>query len=371
MQEVKTENPLKRVSQFGQSLWYDGLLPPADFQKLIREDGIRGATTNPTIFEKALSTGEYDARIRQGLAGGKALEEIYKALAVRAVQEVADAFGPVFNETQGRDGYVSIEVSPLLAHDTENTVREARELWSLVKRDNVMIKVPATPQGIPAIRRLIAEGINVNVTLIFSLERYREVMNAYLEGLEGALKAGRPVLAIASVASFFVSRVDTAVDGLLEEKIALSPVVAKKESLKSMRGKAAIANSKLAYREFESVFTSIRFKELEQKGAKKQRPLWASTGTKNPAYSDVVYVEALIGPETVDTMPLSTMDAFRDHGRPTLKVRESVNEAEKFLKNLETEGILLKKVTAELEKAGVQSFSDSYQKILKGIESKK
>ncbi len=373
---IKTENPLKQVLKFGQSLWYDGLISPKDFKNLIREDGIRGATTNPTIFEKALSTGEYDSRIRLGLAGGIPVEEIYKSLAVGAVQEVADVFQPVFKETEGHDGYVSIEVSPLLAYDTDATIREARELWGLVKRENVMIKVPATRQGVPAIRALIADGINVNVTLIFSIERYREVMNAYLEGLEDAFppeaeKTGSFLSRTASVASFFVSRVDTSVDALLEEKIALNSDAKKKAALKKLMGRAAVANSKLAYREFEAVFGSARFKALEKKGAKKQRPLWASTGTKNPAYSDVVYVEALIGPETVDTMPPATLDAFRDHGRPASRVGSEIGESQKFLKDLEDEGIRLTEVTALLEEAGVRSFSDSYQKILKGIESKK
>ncbi len=284
---------------------------------------------------------------------------------------MTDVFLPVFKETGGNDGYVSIEVSPLLARDTEGTLREARELHGLVSRENLMIKVPATREGIPAIRTLISEGIHVNVTLIFSLERYREVMNAYLEGLEDRSKKGLSVARIASVASFFVSRVDTAVDPILEQKISRGAPEVEKGILKGLLGKAAIANSKLAYREFESVFGSGRFEELEKKGAGKQRPLWASTGTKNPAYSDVVYVEALIGPETVDTMPPATLDAFRDHGRAASRVKEGMADAGKTLQSLEKEGISLKQVTQALEEAGVKSFSDSYEKILKRIQEKR
>ncbi len=361
MTQVKTQNLLKQVLAFGQSLWYDGLLSVKEFETLIREDGIRGATTNPTIFEKAIASGEYDALIQKSLSEGKHPEDIYKTQAVRTVRDVADVFLPVYKETRGGDGFVSIEVSPLLARDTEGTLREARELHGLVSRENVMIKVPATREGIPAIRALISEGIHVNVTLIFSLERYREVMSAYLEGLEDRAKKGLPVGQIASVASFFVSRVDTAVDALLDQK----------SGPQGLRGKVAIANSKLAYQAFGSVFSSERFKALEKKEARKQRPLWASTGTKNPAYSDVFYVETLIGPETVNTMPPATMDAYRDHGCPASRIREGVADAEKILKNLEALGIRLAEVTEALEEAGVKSFSDSYEKILKRIQEKR
>lgn len=357
MTQVKTENPLKQALRFGQSFWYDGLLPPSEFEKLILEDGVRGATTNPTIFEKALSSHEYDAEIKKALTSGHSAEEVYRQLAVAAVRGVADVFLPVYKETAGVDGYVSIEVSPLLAHETEATIREARELRRLVGRSNVMIKVPATKEGVPAIRALIHEGINVNVTLIFSVERYREVMDAYLSGLEDRSKAGQTVNGLASVASFFVSRVDTAIDGRTQDP--------------AIQGQSAIANSKLAYKEFEKVFAGERFKALEKKGAQKQRPLWASTGTKNPAYSDVYYVEALIGPETVDTMPPATMDAYRDHGRPAARVRDGMAEAERVMGRLKDAGIDLLKVTEELEVAGVKSFADSYQKILKGIEAKR
>ena len=311
-----------------------------------------------------LAGGEYDALIHKALAEGALPEDIYKAQAVRTVREVADTFLPVFRQTQGADGFVSIEVSPLLARDTEGTLKEARELHKLVSRENIMIKVPATREGIPAIRALISEGIHVNVTLIFSLERYREVMGAYLVGLEDRAARSLPIDKVASVASFFVSRLDTAVDPLLEQKISTDP------GLKSLLGKAAIANSKLDYREFETIFVSARFKALEKKGAKKQRPLWASTGTKNPAYSDVVYVEALIGPETVDTMPPATLDAFRDHGRAASNLQEGVSDADGVLRSLEKIGISLAQVTQGLEEAGVKSFSDSYEKILKRIQEK-
>lgn len=366
MPQVKTDNPLKQVLRFGQSLWIDGLVSTSDLEKLIREDGIRGATTNPTIFEKALSMGETNARIKRELSMGASVKAIYEAQAVETVQNVADVFMPVYHETGGVDGYVSIEVSPLLATDTEGTLREARELHRLVSRKNIMIKVPATRQGVPAIRQLIAEGINVNITLIFSVARYLEVMDATLGGLEERTGVGRSIAGVASVASFFVSRVDTAVDGLLQKRISGGDA-----SLKPLLGKAAIANSKLAYREFERVFSSDRFRALEKKGAKKQRPLWASTGTKNPEYGDVFYVEALIGPETVDTMPPATMDAYRDHGRPASRVGVGAEESAQVLKELEKAGVSLEAVTRDLEDAGVRSFSDSYEKILKGIEAKR
>lgn len=361
MTQVKAHNSLQQVLAFGQSVWYDGLISVKEFETMIREDGIRGATTNPTIFEKALASGENDALIQKALSEGRHPEAIYKAEAVRTVRDVADVFLPVFKETRGGDGFVSIEVSPLLARDTEGTLKEARELHRLVSRENVMIKVPATREGIPAIRALISEGIHVNVTLIFSLERYREVMDAYLAGMETRAVKGLSVDKVASVASFFVSRLDTAID----------PLLAGKDALKGLLGKAAIANSRLAYREFETLFGSQRFRALEKKGAKKQRPLWASTGTKNPAYSDVVYVEALIGPETVDTMPPATLDAFRDHGRAASRLKENVPEAEVVLRSLKKAGISLDKVTQDLEEAGVKSFSESYEKILKRIEEKR
>ena len=365
-----TENPLRQILKFGQSIWYDGLISKKEFEKMIAEDGLRGATTNPTILEKAISGGAYDSEITD-FAKKHSTEEIYKALAVRAVQEVADVFLPVYRETEGQDGFVSIEVSPLLAYDTDRTIHEARELYRLVDRKNVMIKIPATREGIPAIEKVIAEGINVNITLIFSVQRYREVMSAYASGLEKRQKESKPISEIASVASFFVSRVDTVVDKLIEEKLQSSKYASRTETLKSLLGKAAISNSKLAYKEFGNFFSSFRFRRLKEKGAKLQRPLWASTGTKNPAYSDVFYVEALIGESTINTMPPATLDAFRHHGVAAPRLTQGIEEASQLLKELHTTGIDLAAVTERLEADGVKLFSDSYLKLIQCIESKK
>ncbi|MBI4352502.1 MAG: transaldolase [Candidatus Omnitrophica bacterium] len=354
-----TGNPLKEVLKYGQGVWYDGLVSVEEFRRLIEEDGIRGATTNPTIFEKAISGGQYDAEF-QSLTGVQNEELVYQAIAVKAVQEVADVFRPVYEETNGRDGFVSMEVSPFLAHDTEGTVREARELFGRVGRKNLMIKVPATKEGIPAVETLIAEGVSVNVTLIFSVERYREVMEAYLKGSERRLAKGLPLHLTASVASFFVSRVDTAVDKRLVEKAGHQ----------RLAGKAAIANSKAAYEEFEKTFFSARFMKLKEKGAQVQRPLWASTGTKDPRYRDVLYVEALIGPDTVNTIPPATLAAFRDHGTAAARLKENRVEARRVLEELKGVGVDLSEITRDLEKAGVEAFSESYRKILQVIRGK-
>lgn len=369
-QEIRMDNPLRQALKEGQSFWYDGLISNAEFERMIREDGLRGATTNPAIFEKALSGSEYDAEIKRFPKQAND-EEIYKTLAVKAVQEVADAFLPVYQETSAKDGYVSIEVSPLLAANTDGTIREARELWRLVSRPNVMIKIPATLEGIPAIETILSEGIPVNVTLIFSVERYREVIYAFLRAFEKRAEAGLPLSGIASVASFFVSRVDTAVDKILDSKIASAESPAEKDKLKNLLGKAAIANSKAAYEEFKAIFSSARFAKLESRGAQVQRPLWASTGTKNPAYRDVLYVETLIGPDTVNTMPPPTMAAFRDHGIVAPTLEKEVPQALQALKELKSIGIDLDRIVLDLEKAGVELFCDAYRKIIQGIGEKR
>ena len=371
MMQTGTKSVLKQTLQMGQSIWYDGLIGRAELEKMISEDGLRGATTNPIIFEKALNDGSYDAEVSRLAKEGKGDEEIYKILAVRAVQQVCDVFEPVHKQTAGQDGFVSIEVSPLLAFDTQGTIAEAKELYKRVARKNVMIKIPATLQGLPAIEEVIAEGISVNVTLIFSVERHREVMGAYLAGLERRADGNLSLKEIASVASFFVSRVDSAVDKKLQDKMAGTQDPAQKELFKSLLGKVAIANSKAAYAAFEELFAEDRFRALKNEGAQFQRPLWASTGTKNPAYADVLYVESLIGPNTVDTVPPATLDAFRDHGTAALTLTEGLAEAEKTLEKLAFCGIALSEVTQDLEKAGVELFADAYNKIIQRIKDKR
>lgn len=357
------QNPLTQVFRTGQSIWYDGLIAPEEFDRMIREDGIRGATTNPAIFEKALSEGVHTA------ASGGDAESAYRDIAVKAVQEVCDLFTPMYRESSGGDGYVSIEVSPHLAYDTAGTVAEAKELWKLVARPNVMIKIPATREGLPAVTAAIAEGINVNVTLIFSVERHREVMDAYLSGLERRSAKNAPVDGIASVASFFVSRVDSSIDKLLEEKAKADP--AKKAEAEALFGRAGIANSKAAYAAFLEVFSSPRYEALKKKGARLQRPLWASTGTKNPRYRDVLYVEELMGADTVNTVPPATLAAFRDHGTAAPRLKEGWREARETFAKLHQAGISIPNVTAELESAGVKLFCEAYDKIIAGLKEKR
>ena len=302
-------NPLRELLKYGQSAWYDNisreLISSGELKRMVEEDGLRGVTSNPTIFEKAITGSDvYKKEIQDLLCEGKSTVQIYEQLAVKDIQSAADAMRPVYDESKGTDGYVSLEVSPTLAHDTAGTVAEAKRLHAWVNKPNVMIKVPATEEGIPAIEQLIAAGISVNVTLIFSLAHYLPVAEAYLRGLEARAKKGEPLDKVASVASVFVSRVDSSIDKIL------GPNPEAKDHL----GKAGIANVKAIYGQFKKIFGSERFAALKKKGAQVQRPLWASTGVKNPQYSDVLYVEALIGPDTVDTMPPATMAAFRDHG---------------------------------------------------------
>ncbi len=356
---MSTDNRLKQIHSFGQSIWYDGLVSVEQFKKLIETDGIRGATTNPAIFEKAIASGQSDAVIRSSEAS-LSEEEIFKAIAIKTVQEICDLFLPLYEQTGGEDGFVSIEVSPFLANSFHRTVEEGRELWQKVARKNAMIKVPATRAGVKAVEELITDGINVNVTLIFSIERYRQVMSAYLAGLENRAIEKKSISGISSVASFFVSRLDSAVDPILE-----------KSGQKNLAGKVAVANSKAAYAEFKAVFETARYRKLEMFGAKIQRPLWASTGTKNPSYSDVLYVESLIGPQSVNTMPPATLDAFRDHGNPASRIEEGVEESLEILVELPKHGIDLLKVTEELEKAGVEAFADAHRKIIEAVQRKR
>jgi transaldolase len=349
---------LQRLHDAGVSIWLDNIertmLRNGDLERRIREDALTGMTSNPTIFEKALAEGNaYDDQIRTA-PGELTAMELFELIATTDVRDACDIFRGVFDKEQGRDGFVSIEVSPASAHDLLNTVSEATRLWSTVDRPNVMIKVPGTVEGADATRRLIASGINVNITLLFSLEAYRRVIEAYMAGLEDRRRSGRPVSGIASVASFFVSRVDTEVDKRLD----------------ALRGKAAIANAKLAYQIFQREFASPRWKKLEAKGATVQRVLWASTSTKNPAYRDVMYVEQLIGPHTVNTMPPQTIDAFRDHGEVARTVDKDVAGAEAVIRDLGKLGISIDDVTNKLLVDGLASFQKSFDTLIAGLAKK-
>ncbi|MCS7087799.1 MAG: bifunctional transaldolase/phosoglucose isomerase [Thermoflexales bacterium] len=370
-------NPTIAVQRYGQSLWYDNiqrsLITSGELQTLINEYGVLGLTSNPTIFERAITTtADYDEEIARLVQQGADTKTIYEALVVADIRAAADTLEPVFEQTNGVDGYVSLEVSPLLAHDTEGTIQEARRLFQTVGRKNLMIKVPATREGLPAIQRLIAEGVNVNVTLIFSLERYEAVARAYLAGLKERLAQGKP-LDVASVASFFVSRVDTLVDKKLDEKMAALPenAVEERKRLQALKGKAAIANAKLAYAIFERLFSEPEFKELAAHGARPQRLLWASTSTKNPAYKDTYYVEALIGKDTVNTVPPATLKAFRDHGVVAPTLHEGLDEAKRIMAELEAAGINLAEVMETLEADGVRLFAESFEALFKSIEQRR
>ncbi len=363
-------NSVLEAQRLGQSIWYDnvrrGLITSGELRRLV-DLGITGVTSNPTIFEKAIAgSTDYDEALLGLAQAGRSAMECFETLAVEDIRATADLLRPIYDRTDGVDGYVSLEVSPALAHDTGGTVAEARRLFAALDRPNVMVKVPATPGGIPAVRRLIAEGININVTLVFSLQAYRQVMEAYVAGLEELARNGGGVSSVASVASFFVSRVDTAVDALLEERIRLG-----EEKLRDLLGKVAIANAKVAYREFMDLFGGERFVALEGRGARVQRPLWASTGTKNPAYSDVLYLESLIGAHTVNTVPPATLTAFLEHGKAGATLEQDGRDAERVLEAVEASGISMEQVTSKLLVDGVKSFADSFDKLLANIEEKK
>ncbi len=368
-------NPLLQLKTLGQSVWYDNIdraqLISGRFKRLLDEDGVVGVTANPTIFQKSVSHGDaYDEQMTQLIQEGKSTNEIYEALVMRDICTVADLLRPIYDRTNRQDGFVSLEVSPELAHDTERTLAEVRRFWKTVDRPNLLIKIPATPEGIPAIQQALTEGININITLIFSLDDYRSVADAYLSALEERNAEGKEIGHIASVASFFVSRVDTLVDQLLEDRIKATSDSAEQQKLKSLEGKAAIANARLVYKEFKRIFSTPRFETLKHSGAHVQRPLWASTSTKNPAYRDVLYAEELIGPDTVDTMPLETIENFRDHGRVSHTIENDIPQAEAEFAALEEVGIHYDQVTQQLQAEGVQKFTDSFHELFKGIESK-
>ena len=368
-------NPLLELKALGQSVWLDdidrGQLLSGQFQRLIDEDGLSGATGNPTIFEHSITHDTtYDEQMQQLFREGKSAKEIYEALAMTDVRMVADLLRPRYERTDGQDGFVSIEVSPYLADDTAGTLDEVRRFWHMIDRPNLMVKIPSTPAGVPAIRQALAEGININITLIFSIENYRQVVEAYFGALEERSTKGQDIRRMASVASFFVSRVDVLVDKLLEDKMKATSEPTRQQ-LKALQGKIAIANARLVYQEFKQLFSGPRFQTLKQRGARVQRPLWASTSTKNPAYRDVLYAEELIGPDTVDTMTLTTIEHFREHGRVRLSVEDQLSEAEAYLAAIGNVGISYEQVTRQLQEEGVQRFADSFDKLFQCIDSKR
>lgn len=370
-----TTNPLHTLEQCGQSIWLDSLsrdlIHSGMFSRLVREDGISGVTANPSIFEKAIvDSHDYDESIRALGATGRPPIGIYEDLAIEDVGAAADILRATYDRREAGDGFVSIEVSPDLAYDTQASIDEARRFWRELDRLNIMVKIPATPEGIPAIEQLTAEGINVNITLIFAVEMYERVMDAYLTGLERRVRQGQPIDHIASVASFFVSRVDTLVDKLLEARAEQADEM-KRASLKALEGKTAVANAKIAYERFQQVFGSERFLHLANHGGKMQRPLWASTSTKNPQLPDTLYVSSLIGPHTVNTMPMETIDAFRDHGTVDCgAVMQGANEAREDLVNLERAGISMTTVTDDLIRDGVEKFCKALHSLLDTIEQR-
>ena len=369
-----TKNPLKQLLNYGQSLWLDyirrDLFTTGKLTQLIREDGLRGMTSNPSIFEKAIADSSLYDDMLHSLAARKDLNTIgiYEQIAIRDIQDAADRLRPVYEESKFRDGYVSLEVSPYLARKTQETIDEARRLWKAVKRENVMIKVPGTAEGLPAIRQLIGEAININVTLLFAQEVYEKVADAYIAGLEDLAERGGNLKKMASVASFFISRIDTLVDSKLEEKTKATTDAKQQAFLKDLLGKIAIANGKLTYQRYQKIFSGPRWQALAAKGAQTQRVLWASTSTKNPAYRDVIYVEELIGADTVNTMPPATVDAFRDHGKLRNSLTEDVPAAAKVMDDLARAGISIKEVTDKLTQDGVKLFADAFDKLLAAVE---
>lgn len=367
-------NSTLKLLELGQSIWYDNIqrsiLKNGEFSGMIDRGEIRGVTSNPSIFMNAITkSSDYDASLAPLAKSGLSAEEIFYKLAIEDIQEATDFFSGLYKQTNGGDGYVSLEVNPYFANDTENTLAEAKLLWKRVSRPNLMIKIPATKAGIPAITEAIAAGINVNVTLIFSLERYGEVMEAFIQGLEKRVNAGLSVQSIASVASFFVSRVDTNIDLRLKKLVDSGKLSSEKAN--ALAGKAAIANARLAYADYLNVFKSERFLKLKAQGAQEQRPLWASTSTKNPAYRDVVYVEELIGANTVNTVPPQTLVGFLDHGKVRLSIGENLPEAENLFRELLAVGIDMKDVTNTLEEEGVKAFADAFTVLIKAVEEKR
>lgn len=361
----ETLNSIQELGRLGQSVWYDNmyraLITSGELERMV-DMGVTGLTSNPTIFQKAISSGnDYDDSLVRYALRGYGAEALFEALATEDIRAAADVLRPAHERSGGADGFASLEVSPRLAHDTDGTIEAALRLFEALDRPNAMIKVPATPEGIPATRELIGRGVNVNVTLIFSLEMYARVREGYISGLEDLERAGGDLGAVSSVASFFVSRVDTAVDGQIEGR----------GELESLMGKAAVANAKIAYQDFRQTFGTERFQSLARKGARVQRPLWASTSTKNPAYSDTLYVETLVGTDTVNTMPDATMDAFLDHGKASDSIERDVEESREVIAALEENGVSMDAVTTTLTREGVEAFADSFEELLGDIEAKR
>jgi len=374
IETAKATNPLKDLLKYGQSVWFDyirrDLLTSGDLKRLINEDGLRGMTSNPSIFEKAIADSTLYSDILKSLRSRTDLDAKgrYEILAIRDIQDATDIFRPVYQDSKRRDGYVSLEVSPFLARDTQGTLAEARRLWKTVSRENVMIKVPGTAEGIPAFQQLISEGININVTLLFSQEVYKQVAEAYIAGLEQLAARGGDVSKMASVASFFISRIDNSIDAIVAERLKASKDPREQEQLKSLLGKVAVANGKETYVLYQKIFSGDRWKALATKGAQTQRVLWASTSTKNPHYSDVLYVQELIGPDTVNTIPPATFNAFRDHGHPRASLTENVEDANRTMQTAAKLGISMKEVTDKLTDDGVRLFAEAFDKLLQAVE---
>jgi len=369
-----TKNPLQELLNYGQSMWLDyirrNLFTTGKLNQMIENDGLRGMTSNPAIFEKAIGESSLYDDILESLAHRTDLDAKgrFEQIAIRDIQDAANSLAGVYQSSGFHDGYVSLEVSPLLARDTQGTIEEARRLWKTVDRENVMIKVPGTAEGIPAIRQLIGEGININVTLLFAQEVYEKVAHAYIDGLEALAARRGDLKKMAGVASFFISRIDTLIDARLEEKIKNSSDPNQQALYKSLLGKVAIANGKLTYQKYQNIFSGPRWDALAAKGAQTQRVLWASTSTKNPHYRDVIYVEELIGPNTVNTMPPATIDAFRDHGKLRNSLTEDLAGAQKTMDDLARAGISMKEVTDKLTDDGVKLFADAFDKLLAAVE---
>jgi transaldolase / glucose-6-phosphate isomerase len=368
-----TKNPLQELLTYGQSMWLDyirrDLFTTGKLKQMIADDGLRGMTSNPAIFEKAIADSSlYDDQLKS-LASRADLDTTarFEQLAIRDIQSAADALRPVYDESNFRDGYVSLEVSPYLARKTQETVDEARRLWKAVQRENVMIKIPGTAEGIPAIRQAIGEGININGTLLFAQDVYEKVAEAYVAGLEDLAARGGNLKKMAGVASFFISRIDSLIDSIINDKLKATTDAGEQALLKSLLGKVAIANGKLTYQSYEGIFSGPRWQALAAKGAQTERVLWASTSTKNPAYRDVIYVEELIGPDTVNTMPPATIDAFRDHGKLRNALAEDVAGAAKVMSDLAKAGISMKDVTDKLTNDGVKLFADAFDKLLAAV----